>query len=171
MPDLLQLFLLVLAFLPLAIIINRIQLYLWQERRNLPGQGTITRSALSAMMILLVTGGGVLGTSTGEKAIWLLFLVGVLGSALMVYISVMCVSESGRRFYFMILIEKQGKIPMQDLQDAYGREHMLSMRLQRLTAWGVLKEEGGSYRLEKPSAYLYSRFFQLWGNLIGFHWF
>jgi hypothetical protein len=171
MSDLITAFLITFAFIPVAILVNRLQLILWPSKKVQPGQGTIARSAFLAMLLLLSGGAFVLGDSVASKGMWLLFLVIILGSALMVYVSIMCVSESGRRFYFMALIEKAGGLSQDELQAAYGKEHMLTIRLQRLVSWGVLNFDSSSYRLLSPLAYAYSRLFQVWGRLIGFHWF
>ena len=89
----------------------------------------------------------------------------------LVYISILCVSESGRRFYLMHLIEQSGGMSLAALRKAYGQEHMLGVRLDRLTTWKLIRETDSRYRLVRIAPYLYSRFFHLWGRLLGIRWF
>ncbi|MEX0332235.1 MAG: hypothetical protein AB3N64_12510 [Puniceicoccaceae bacterium] len=171
MGDTIQLLLILLLYFPLTVGLNRLQLKLFPERKSLPGQGTIARSAFFALLLLLVVAGFLLGDSASEKALWLVYSVITLVCLLLLYISVMCVSESGRRFYFMLLVEQAGSISRKELQAAYGKQHMLSVRLERLSTWGVVAKSGSSYFLRRRSAYWYSQFFHLWGSLLGFKWF
>lgn len=171
MNDFVLLLLVLLLYFPLTILINRIQLSLFPRRKSLPAQGTIARSAVLALVLLLPLNCLLLGNSLSEKFLWLAYSAIILGCLMLLYISVMCVSESGRRFYFMVLIEKAGSTSMETLQAAYGREHMLAVRLDRLTTWGVFRKSGDAYFLQRRPAYWYSRFFQIWGRVLGFDWF
>jgi hypothetical protein len=171
MRDVLYFLLLVVLDLPLTILVNRLQLRLLPARQELPGQGTIVRSSLFVFFILSLAGASVLGATGAEKGLWLVYLSVVLLCEMLVFVSVMCVSESGRRFYFMSLIEKAGILNREDLQEAYGKKHMLSIRIERLSKWGVLQEIPSGYVLKRRVAYYYSLFFQLWGRLLGFDWF
>lgn len=170
MSDLLEFLALALLYFPLTVLLNRLQLVFFPKRKSLPAQGTIARSAILALVLLLLASGLLLGVTLQEKLLWTAYSATVLGCFLLLYISVMCVSESGRRFYFMVLVEKSDGSTRSALQAAYGREHMLAVRLQRLVTWGVLQENGRNYILRRRSAYWYSRFFQLWGRLLGFDW-
>ncbi|MEX0325473.1 MAG: hypothetical protein AB3N33_05235 [Puniceicoccaceae bacterium] len=172
MTDIVQLLIILLLYFPVTVLINRLQLTLFPVRKSLPAQGTIARSAIFALVLLLVFGGLVLGQSMAAKVLWLFYTFIILGCLLLLYISVMCVSESGRRFYFMLLVEQADDgITREELQAAYGKQHMLSVRLERLCTWGVFVKSGSSYVLRRQTAYWYSRFFHLWGSLLGFKWF
>ena len=170
MSDILKLALLLLLFFPLTVLLSRLQLSVFPAWKSLPAQGTVTRSAFGACVLLLIPAWCLLGDSLGGRTIWLLYTGIILFCFLLLYVSVMCVSESGRRFYFMVLIEKAGGATRQEFQAAYGKTHMLAVRLERLLSWGVLHKSGQVYRLQRRSAYWYSRFFELWGKLLGFNW-
>jgi len=170
MADIAQLIFLLVLYLPVTVLVNRLQLLVLPQKRDLPAQGTILRSALITLVLFMALGAWTTGDAIGEKLLWLSYLGLTLGCGLLVYVSIMCVSESGRRFYLMDLVQQTPGISLEELKNRYGRDHMLSIRLQRLCTWKVLNSNGSVYRLSKISAYLYSRAFQLWGQLLGFTW-
>ena len=171
MQDIATFLVLLLLYLPVTVLINRLRLSVSPRRREAPAQGTVTSSALLALCLFLVAGGFLIGDDPGSRIFWLAYLTLVLGSVMLIYVSVMCVSESGRRFYLMHLIEKAGGIRMETLRAAYGREHMLELRLHRLCLWNVLRKVDSRYILVRKSAYLYSLFFYVLGRILGFRWF
>ena len=156
---------------PLSLLLNRLQLRVVPARKTAPAQGTILRSSLASTGILALCGYFLFPGSAADRLFPLLYLLVLLACCALVFVSVMCVSESGRRFYLMNLIDRGAAVDREGLRACYTREHMLSIRLQRLCAWGVLKYKDKRYYLVRPSAYLYSAFFHLWGRLLGFKWF
>jgi small-conductance mechanosensitive channel len=171
MSDTLQLLFLLFLYIPATLLVNRLILFARPSRRHLPAQGTIAASACAALVLVALAGGVLLGSSLSEKIVWMGYLLILLGCGALIYVSVMCVSESGRRFYLMSLIEKSSGMTSNELQNIYGKDHMLTVRLERLCAWGVLVKSGDGYQLKKVSAFYYSRIFYLWGILLGFSWF
>lgn len=171
MQEFLTVFLLLGIYFPVTLLINRLYLLVFPARRDAPGQGSITASAILSLFMALLFGLSCLGDSLPDKVIWFFYLAVVVGSMAMVYVSVLCVSESGRRFYLMHLIADSGGIQREDLRRAYTSTHMMDIRLQRLTTWKVLEKNGSRYRLRRKTAWLYSSFFHWWGRLLGFTWF
>lgn len=162
--------LLAVALYPfLALLLSRVLLRVSRWRRDHPAQGTFTRAAVLAMVILLAASFGLFEGPLAERLLWLAYLAGLLGPMAVVMISVLCVSESGRRFYLLHLIDS-GVESLAELRERYGHEHMVEARLERLLKWRVLRQEAGRVWMEKGTAYAYSMFFHLWGRLLGFHW-
>lgn len=153
----------------LSLLLSRMLLAVFPWRRDHPAQGTFTLAAVLAWAVGLVLVCGLLEGPVAERLWWLAYLGALLGAAAVVMISVLCVSESGRRFYLLHLIES-GVASLPELRARYGHDHMLEARLERLLRWRVLRESAGRYYLVKWTAYAYSRFFHLWGRLLGFQW-
>ena len=153
----------------LTIVLSRLLLILFPWRRSHPAQGTFTLAALAALAGVLSVMVLFSGSPLFDESWLLLYLTGLLGAAALVMISVLCVSESGRRFYLLHLIEG-GIRSLPQLRERYNHDHMLETRLERLLKWRVLEDRGGRYWLVRWSAYWYSQFFRLWGRLLGFHW-
>jgi hypothetical protein len=162
---------LLVLYIPVTLSLNRLQLRVRPAARNRPGQGPVLLSGLASLAACLAAGAVLLGDSSAEKLLWTGYLGLLLACALLVFLSVMCVSESGRRFYLMHLVDRHPGMRPGALKAAYGRDHMLDVRLERLCSWKVLQRHGDRYFLAKHSAYLAARFFELWGRLLGFRWF
>ena len=162
--------LLVVALYALAtLLFSRLLLWIFPWRRDHPAQGTFTLAALLALGLALASAYGLSEGPLADRLGWLAYLAVLLGSAALVMISVLCVSESGRRFYLLHLIDS-GVGSLTELRARYGHEHMMEARLERLLKWRVLRESVGRLQMVKWTAYAYSRFFHLWGRLLGFHW-
>lgn len=149
---------------------TRLQLAMIPAWREQPGQGVFTRSAAAGFVVLMLLGLWLTGPepSHAERAAHLGLL---LGCEALVLVSLFCVSESGRRFYLMSLIDRERELRLSSLKDRYGRREMLDRRLDRLTAWNVLARKNQRWFLRRRSAWWYSLFFFGWGRLLGYKWF
>ncbi|NBD39206.1 MAG: hypothetical protein GVY10_11620 [Verrucomicrobia bacterium] len=149
---------------------TRLQLGLRPALREKPGQGVFTRSAAAGFGVLFLIGLWLTGPdpSLPERAAHLGLL---LGCEALVLVSLFCVSESGRRFYLMSLIDRERELRLSSLKDHYGRREMLNRRLDRLTTWHVLARKDQRWFLRRQSAWWYSLFFYGWGRLLGYKWF
>jgi hypothetical protein len=88
------------------------------------------------------------------------------------YFTFLCVSESGRRYYLLrILNESTEGLSKTQLHQLYGKQYMIDIRLTRLLAWGVVEQIGERLVLRKKSFYVYSMFFYAWARLLGYRWF
>lgn len=171
MPDFLTALLLAAAHVPLSLLLNRLTLKLRPQKRDLPAQGTFFKSALLALLLLGSLCPFLLGEGPRERFLWSLYVVVLLGCQCLVFISVMCVSESGRRFFLLVRIAANPGVGLEALKASYRGDDMLTIRRERLVHWGVMEARAGRLVLKKRSAYLYSLFFYLWGRLLGFRWF
>ncbi len=170
MPDLFAVLVLVLFYPVLAALGTRAQLHLFPRLRNHPGQGIFTRSAAAGFGLLFLLGLLWTGPEPALSA-RATHLAVILGCEALVLISLFCVSESGRRFYLISLIDREENPRLSSLKVHYGRRQMLERRLERLRAWNVLRETGGQWVLQRRGAWLYSFFFYAWGRLLGYKWF
>lgn len=160
-----------LGFVPLCLLLNRLWLRLQPHLRGQPAQGTIARSGLLALELVMGCASLLWPPLNVAASVDLLYLGLILLCQFMVYLPVLCVSESGRRFFLMAMIASQPGLPVADLASRYGRDQMLAVRLERLVHWGALTRRGDRYYLRKPGAWLLSQFFFAWGRLLGFRWF
>jgi hypothetical protein len=88
------------------------------------------------------------------------------------YFTFLCVSESGRRYFLLTLLARSEKpLSRDELAARYGKDYMIEVRLGRLITWGVVEESNGRLFLKKQSFYIYSAFFHLWAQLLGYRWF
>jgi len=170
MRELIAVLILTGLYFPLTVGVNRLQVTVFPYKKILPAQGTFLVSGVLGLLVCLLAGLIVIGGSLSEKLLWSVYLAAILGCALLVFMSIMCVSESGRRFFLMDLIDKRSGLTLEALKASYGRQHMLAVRLERLCIWNVVHKRGDRYFLVRRTAYLASVFFLLWGRLLGFHW-
>lgn len=148
---------------------TRLLLMIFPWRRQHPAQGTFGIAAVCSLIMLLCLISFVVGGTLFEKVLWVVYAGANLGAMAAILISILCVSESGRRFYLLHMIES-GVASLAELRSRYGHQHMVALRLERLLKWGVVEERDGRYRVVRWSAYVYAKFFHLWGRLLGFHW-
>jgi hypothetical protein len=170
MTDFLSVLAVLLLYPAFVAAVTRLQLLLLPAMREKPGQGVFTRSAAAGFVVLMLLGLWLTGPepSLAERAAHLGLL---LGCEALVLVSLFCVSESGRRFYLMSLIDREKELRLSSLKDRYGRREMLDRRLDRLTAWNVLAKKDHRWFLRRRSAWWYSLFFFRWGRLLGYKWF
>jgi hypothetical protein len=171
MQELFILLLLTALYFPVTLLVNRALLAVFPQLRQGPAQGIIAMASLLSFLAFVAAGAWILGKGPAGIVVWAVYLAIVIGCMALVYVSTLCVSESGRRFYLMHLIEQSGGMPLEALRKAYTRDHMLSIRIDRLMAWKILEKSDSHYRLVRISPYLYSRCFHIWGRLLGIKWF
>lgn len=169
MMDLIVLFLIFGLYPILTIGITRLLLMIFPWRRQHPAQGTFAIAAVCSLIMLLCPIPFMVAGTLFEKVLWGVYTGTILGAMAAILISILCVSESGRRFYLLHMIES-GVASLAELRSRYGHQHMVGLRLERLLKWGVVEERDGRYRMVRWSAYVYAKFFHLWGRLLGFHW-
>jgi hypothetical protein len=138
-------------------------------RREHPAQGTVTLAAVAALILDLMLVPVLFPGTLVERTLWIIYMGMLLSAMALVWISLTCVSESGRRFYLLHLIDT-GMRSIRQLRACYGQKEMLTIRIERLLKWQVIVERDGRYYLRRYTAYLYARFFHLWGELLGFRW-
>jgi hypothetical protein len=158
---------LTLLFLPALLLAHRLFYRFFPQKKQLPAQGPAIQCILFILILSQLTQLTIDDFSL-EKALFLLLFQGSIGA---VYYAFFCVSESGRRFYLMDLIDSGKALDRGSLAKQFGKEHLLSVRVERLKQWHVIVEKESRYRLCKKSAYYYSLFFYLWGRFLGFKWF
>jgi hypothetical protein len=160
--------LMLVAWPILALLASRVLVVIFPRRRDQPGQGTFTLAALMASLAFVITS-IVFFHPIWE---WLPFHALLAACLSALFISTLCVSESGRRFFLMTLIESKAAVTRSDLARRYGRDQMLELRLERLVQWDVLHKDAQTqrYQLRKLSAWLYSMIFALWARMLKINW-
>jgi hypothetical protein len=139
--------------------------------KNSPAQGPAIKVVAFGALCILVT----LAVALPQDAEWLshlLFACVGLASLATFYFSFLCVSESGRRYFLLTLLARNGQpLSREELAALYGKDYMIDVRLGRMITWGVIEETGGRLFLRKQSFYIYSAFFHTWAKLLGYRWF
>jgi len=71
---------------------------------------------------------------------WVPYLVICLAAAGYCNWSLICLSESGRRYRIVFLVDSGEALHIKDLVKLYGREAIIQERLKRLERWGKSPE-------------------------------
>lgn len=159
------------AYLP-AVFLLHIAWYRWNPGlKSLPAQGPAAKVVAVASVIVL----GCVGALIPRDNEWLSHLVFAalaLVSLATFYFTFLCVSESGRRYYLLSVLQKSGTgLSRQDLLRIYGKEYMIEIRLARLVAWRVVERMNDRLILRKKTFYISSMCFYLWARMLDYRWF
>jgi hypothetical protein len=158
------------AYLPMVLALHAGWYRMNPKLKEGPAQGpAIQCVGLAAAAILAVL--ALVLPPDGEWLSHLIFAGLALASLGTFYFSFLCVSESGRRYYLLVLLANSGAgLSKDELARLYGKDYMIDVRLSRLLAWGVVEEAQGKLILRKWSFYAYSSFFCAWARLLGYRW-
>lgn len=107
----------------------------------------------------------------GSDLAWIPYIVICLACFGYCYWSLICLSESGRRYRIVFLVDSGQAQTRADLAKLYGREAIVTERVKRLEQWKEVTRRNGSIvctrgRLYKASLVLYT-----WARFLGFRWF
>ena len=78
-------------------------------------------------------------------------------------------SETARRLHILYELKRRGKLSRSQIEESYGVEHMLKVRLERLVNTHQLAIIRDHFVLQKKTLCRISKLLMQWGNLIGFH--
>lgn len=159
------------AYLPIVFALHAAWYRLQPSLQSLPAQGPAIK-VVGAGAILIISALALILPRDAEWIPHILFSGLGIASLGTFYFTFLCVSESGRRYFLLTLLARSEK-PMsrEELAAQYGKDYMIEVRLGRLITWGVVEESNGRLFLRKQSFYVYSAFFHLWAQLLGYRWF
>lgn len=158
-------------YLPLVFLLHAATYRLQPEKRSVPAQGPAIKAVGFAALMAVATLSFILPRD-GEFFSHLLFAAIVIASLGTFYFSFLCVSESGRRYFLLTLLARSERpLSKEELAALYGKDYMIDVRLGRMITWGVIDDTSGRLFLKKQSFYIYSTFFHLWAQLLGYQWF
>lgn len=164
-------FLALAAYLPVVLGMHAIWYRVQPNLRDSPAQGPAIKVVGAGAVLISLTLVLALPRD-GEFLSHLLFAAIGLVSLATFYFTFLCVSESGRRYFLLTLLNRtQTPLSRDGLADLYGKDYMIDIRLGRLLTWGVVSEAEGKIVLQKQSFYLYSSFFYVWARILGYQWF
>jgi len=158
-------------FLPLVIVLHR----LGQKKAErlsghiVPTQGIALKAVLLGILIIL----SVIGVTcwrSGLSFAWGVWAGIVLGGLAYCYWSLICLTESGRRYMIVELVAANPGITAVEIVNQYNRKQIISVRLDRLEHWGTLKRDGNRYTPRTTLMLTASGLVQSWASLLGFEW-
>jgi len=158
-------------YMPLVLILHATWYRVNPKLKEGPAQGPAVQCVgISAIAILVVL--ALVLQRDDEWLSHLAFAAIALASLATFYFTFLCVSESGRRYYLLRLVnQSRTGLTNDELATLYGKDYMIDVRLSRLLTWVVVEEKDGTLVLRKWSFYVYSSVFYFWARLLGYRWF
>jgi hypothetical protein len=159
------------VYLPFVFLLHSASYRVNPSLRESPAQGPAFKVVAAGALIFLALLAVILPFD-GEWVSHLIFAVLGLACLGTFYFTFICVSESGRRYFLLTLLERSNRpLTREELAALYGKDYMIDVRLERLVTWGVVEENKGRLLLRKKSFFLYSSFFHAWARVLGYQWF
>lgn len=107
----------------------------------------------------------------GESLAWIPYLAICVGSVGYCYWSLICLSESGRRYRIVFMVDSRQAATIGDLEKLYGREAIVGERLIRLEDWAEIRRQDNRFFCTRGLLYKASLIVYGWARLLGFRWF
>lgn len=117
---------------------------------------------LAAASYLILSGGG--------NWSWVPYLGICLLSLAYCYWSLICLSESGRRYRIAYLVHTREAKTVSEILRLYDRDVVVQQRLSRLVQWGEIYCVNGRYVSNNGRMYIASAIVHAWARLLGFSW-
>jgi hypothetical protein len=158
-------------FLPLVVVLHRIGQKKAERRAGhvVPTQGIALKAVLLAIFVMLSVIGFICW-GTGLALAWGLWAGIVLGGLAYCYWSLICLTESGRRYMIVELVAANPGITAMQIVNQYNRKQIIAVRLDRLEHWGTLRRDGNRYKPRATFMLTASGLVQRWASLLGFEW-
>ena len=96
-----------------------------------------------------------------------LYIVATYAALALLYLDVVNIAETSLHMHLLLEIAWDDRQSLAGLIDKYSPAHMVGARLDRLTALGQVRLEGGHYRLDDRSALQLAGAIDSWRRVIG----
>jgi len=146
------------------------RLLLARSRQPRPPQGPALLVVMANVLVFLIAavwtdfGPG----SQPARLVYLGICMACIGQC---YWSLICISESGRRFRIARLVHTGQAVTPGDIRRLYNKDLIIEERLKRLIAWGEVREEGPRVICVRKKMYWASVAVHFWARVLGFDWF